>query len=25
MFDRMSDVKNGPVSKRPMSAVTRVT
>jgi hypothetical protein len=25
MFDRMSDVKSGPPSKRPMSAVSRVT
>ena len=25
MFDRFSEARSGPVSKRPMSAVTRVT
>jgi len=25
MFDRMSEAKSGPLTKRPMSAVTRVT
>lgn len=25
MFDKMSEAKSGPVSRRPMSAVTRMT